>query len=77
MNAIDINNQFLYEYRKNRERTKKRLQELIDLGCEEVGVAEFGIKDVFSGLYIERVWRFSEADWNDYIDFINKLKKNK
>ena len=80
MYKIDLNNKYFYQYGKDEEthkRTKERLQQLIDLGCEEVGVSEFGIKDVFSGLYIERVWHFSKEDWDDYIDFINKLKINK
>jgi hypothetical protein len=76
MRAIDINNDDLYEYKKDRQRTKQRLQQLIDLGCEEIGVFSFGIKDVFSGLYIEKVWSYSEKDWNDYMDFTNKLIKN-
>ncbi len=31
-----------YEYGKPKERTKKRLTEIVDLGMEETGIASFG-----------------------------------
>ncbi len=51
---------------KKRE-TKKRLIQLSEMGLEEVGYAEFGVKGVMSGLYIERVWNMSDAQWDDYM----------
>ena len=76
MSAIDINNSFFYMYNRKdkKQETKLRLQQLVDLGCTELGVASFGIDGVFSGLYIERVWNLSEKDWNDYLNWIIELK---
>mgnify|MGYP003108752120 CR=1 FL=1 len=47
------------------------------MGFTEVGNAEFGIESVFSGLYIEKVWDYSNKYWNDYIKFINDCKMSK
>lgn len=58
---------------EGRERTKKRLEELIDLGLDEVGTAEFGIRGVISGIYIERVWRFSAREWQEQIDWVKSI----
>lgn len=58
----------------NNDRTRKRLQTLIDLNMIEVGNGgEFGIKGVVSGLYIERVWEWSDEDFNDYVDWVKEL----
>ena len=63
---------------ESNERTTKRLQQLIDMGCEETGNASFGYEEAFSGLYIERVWEYSDERWDDYIGWaqglINKKK---
>jgi len=73
-----VENQLWYEYKKPKERTRKRLIEMADLGMEEIGVASFGIKDVMSGLYIEKVWHFSDEEFDDYMTYVKELiDKNK
>lgn len=68
---------YLYECsEEKREETRSRLQTLIDLGCSVVGYGEFGIKGVFSGLYIEKVWQSNKHEWDDYLTFIKKLKSD-
>ena len=52
------------------EQTKSRLQELNKLGLTEVGVGEFGVKGIVSGLYIERVWGYSQEEWDSYITWL-------
>jgi hypothetical protein len=59
------------------ERTKNRLQTIQDKGMTEVGVAEFGINGVMSGLYIERVWRYSDEDFNGYMNWVDEMKAKK
>lgn len=74
---IDINNKYYYTYGDTpeiKERTRERLAEIIALGMTEVGEAQFGIKGIMSGLYIERVWSFDERQWEGYIDWVKKLK---
>lgn len=68
-----INREDFYDSRhpELRERIKHRLSTLQDKGLQEVGVAEFGITDVVSGLYIERVWHYSDEDFEEYMQFIN------
>lgn len=79
MSKIDIDNKFLYDYSKPelKERTRKRLQEISDMGMEEVGTAQYGIRDVMSGLYIEMVWSHSDEEWNGYMDWVKDLLKTK
>jgi len=69
---FDITNRQWYMYKRPdlEERTKTRLQEMADLGMEEIGTASFGIEGVMSGLYIERVWRYDDPEWNDYMDWV-------
>ncbi len=66
-----------YEYGKPKERTKKRLTEIVDLGMEETGIASFGYKGVMSGLYIEKVWNYSDEDFKHYMDWVKDLIKQK
>lgn len=56
-----------------KERTEARLTEIAKLGMEEVMNAEFGIKGVVSGLYIEMIWSYSEKEWTDYINWLMKV----
>lgn len=78
---FDVARHDLYDHTKPdvKERTKSRLKEMAELGMSEVGVAEFGYKGVMSGLYIERVWSYSNEDFNSYMDWarglINKYKE--
>lgn len=78
---IDIDNKFNYENSKpqHHDRTRKRLQVLIDMNCIDFGNQQFGIKHVVSGLYIEKVWSMSDEDFNDYVDWMKGIiiKKQK
>ena len=73
---IDVNNDYWYDG-KSDERTKKRLTQIAEMGMEDVAVAQFGIRGVMSGLYIEMVWSYSDEKWNDYIDWVKTLVKEK
>jgi len=70
---IDINSEDLYRCKEPQEITKARLTEISDLGMEEVGIAKFGIKGIMSGLYIERIWNYSDEEWKDYMDWVKEL----
>ena len=70
--AFDINRIDLYDGHED-ERTRKRLQEIIDCGMDEVAFAEFGVEGVMSGLYIERVWSYTDEFFNDYLDWVKEL----
>jgi len=70
---IDINSEDLYRCKEPQEITKARLTEISDLGMEEVGIAQFGIKGIMSGLYIERIWNYSDEEWKDYMDWVKEL----
>lgn len=61
----------------NPERTKQRLQECEGLGMTEVGHGELGIKNLMSGLYIEKVWSYDDARWKSYIDWVKELINEK
>lgn len=78
MAKFNIDRDDLYLYKEPKEITKNRLTEIAELGMEEVGTAEFGISGIMSGLYIEKVWNYSDKDWNEYIDWVKSLiEKNK
>jgi hypothetical protein len=67
-----------YKYNHTEEenrRTKDRLTEISNLGMIEIGVAEFGIRGLCSGLYIEKVWNYNAEDWKSYIDWVKSLKR--
>lgn len=76
---IDLNKPDYYfgQTEQNRIRTRRRLEEINELGLKEVGYGEFGMHNVMSGLYIERVWNFSNAHWTDYVDWIKEVKLKK
>lgn len=74
---FDIHRKDFYEYDKPKDQTEKRLIEIAELGMQEVGTADFGIPDIMSGLYIEKVWSYSEKDWNDYILYVKELIQKK
>lgn len=73
MPRFDIEREDLYEYNKPKERTRKRLTEMAECGMEEMGIASFGYKEVMSGLYIEKVWGYSDEDFKDYMDWAKGL----
>lgn len=70
---FDIENPDFYEYMKPKERTRKRLTEMADLGMEEVGIAQFGYKGAMSGLYIEKVWYYDDQNFSDYMNYVRSL----
>ncbi len=81
---INIGNTDFYEHSKPelKERTKKRLTEIAECGMSEVGIAHFGYKGAMSGLYIEKVWSYSDKDFIEYMDWARgliqkSLKNNK
>ena len=73
-NIIDREDFYLYDRPDKKEETRNRLQTIQDIGMTEVGVAQFGIKDIMSGLYIERVWSYSDREFDDYIQWVKELK---
>ena len=75
---IDINFKDYYCNNENIGRAKKRLIELSDLWVEEVWYWEFWIKAVFSWLYIDRVWWYTDKQWDDEILWIKwRIWENK
>ncbi len=65
-----------YEWGKPelKERTRSRLTQIVEMGMTDIyGNASFGIKGVMSGLYIEKVWSYSDEAWNDYIEWVQSL----
>ncbi len=72
---FDIDREDLYEYGRPElnERTRSRLTEISKLGMSEVGYANFGIRGVMSGLFIERIWSDSDEVFRDYIDWVKGL----
>lgn len=76
---FNIERKDLYEFGKPelKERTKQRLTEIAELEMEEVGIAEFGYKGIMSGLYIEKVWSYSDEDFKDYMDWTKELISSK
>lgn len=68
---FNTNRKDLYSFNSEmNERTKNRLNEMVSHGMEEVSLGEFGIKGIMSGLYVEKVWNFSDEDFNDYMNFV-------
>ena len=78
---FDINREDLYLIGVPEGPTKKRLTEVAKMGMEELGVAQFGYKGVMSGLHIENIWRFTNKQFQEYMDWakglIEKHKANK
>ena len=52
---------------------RKRLTQLEELGVELCGYGQFGIPNIMSGLYIERVWYANEEKWAEEIKWITDL----
>lgn len=67
---IDTTYQYFYEFNKPQDRTRARLQEMKNIGMQEVGHGQFGLPGKMSGLYIEMVWSYDEEQWNDYINWV-------
>lgn len=73
---FDVNRMDFYLHASSaegRERTLVRLTEIAEIGMEEVLTAEFGYRGVMSGLYIEKVWSYSDKEWNGYMTWAKGL----
>lgn len=70
---FNIDREYWYLFGQPTQRTRARLFEIAECGMEEVGVAEFGYKGVMSGLYIEKVWSYSDEDFKSYMDWAKNL----
>ena len=76
---FDIDNNDFYEHSKPelKERTRQRLTQIAELGMEETGIASFGYKGIMSGLYIKKVWSYSDEDFKDYMEWAKELISSK
>lgn len=70
---FDIHRSDFYEFNKPKERTLQRLTEIAECGMKIVGYGQFGYEGVMSGLYIEKVWSYSDEDFKDYMDYVKDL----
>lgn len=77
--AIDVNRESFYGPNDEtvNERTKQRLKRMIDCGMVEVERDNFGYDGILSGFYIERVWSYSDNDFDDYLEWAESLYKSK
>ena len=76
---FNVDDNDFYEHSKPelKERTKKRLTEMAELGMKETGLGSFGYENIMSGLYIEKVWSYSDENFKAYIDWVKELIKTK
>ena len=74
---INIENESYYCNRENEKRTKDRLIEIDKIWLSEVWIAEFWIPWIMSWLYIEKIWNYSDDDFESYIEWIKDLLKSK
>ncbi len=75
MREIDIESSRLYEYDKPEfnQRTTDRLTQISKMGMTEIGDAQFGIKGIISGLYLEKVWAYNEQEWTEYVEWAQSV----
>lgn len=59
--------------KENPKRTEERLNQLKSIGLKQVGIAQFGIDGIISGIYIERVWNQTSSEWKDEIIWIKDV----
>lgn len=77
-NELDIFNPEWYWCEPElKARTMKRIIEIKKCGMTEVAYAQFGVEGVVSGLYIEKVWRFSDEEFKDYMGWANSVIERK
>lgn len=78
MKELDIDRSFFYETGRPeiKDRTRRRLEEIRDAGMREVGSASFGVPGIMSGLYIEKVWSYSDDEFNGYMEWAKNLIKH-
>lgn len=75
---FDIDNpEFYLCDNKFKERTRERIIDIAETGMELTGIASFGYKDIMSGLYIEKVWNYSDKDFSEYMQWAKDLIKSK
>jgi len=72
---FNINDENLYCNWKNVTRTRNRIIQIAEMGMHMFHNYSFGIKGIMSGLYLERVWSYSDEQWNDYINWVIELTK--
>jgi len=72
---INVDNPKYYDFIKpeNNERTRERLVLLSQCGMVEIGVGQFGVNGVMSGLYIEMIWTFSDDEFKEYMEWALSL----
>lgn len=70
---FDIERSDFYKYKEDKSTTWARLKQIADLGMEEVGTAEFGVRGIVSGLYIERIWDMTDAAWIEHVSWMTGL----
>ncbi len=75
MKKIDIDNPYWYEYAQpeKKQRTRDRLSKIVEMGMTENGNASFGIEGLMSGLYIERIWSWTDEEFEGYLDWVRSL----
>jgi hypothetical protein len=67
----------LYMVGQPKERTRERLVRIAESGFELVGNGEFGLRGIVSGLFIEKVWHYSDEAFNDYLNWMISVKGEK
>lgn len=79
MDNFNIEDNSLYDNSRPelRKRTKKRLQEISNLGMEMSHNYSFYYKDIMSGLWLEYVWNKTDEDFNGYMDWLKDLINEK
>lgn len=70
---ININRPDYYKRNGDTERTRARLEQLNAMGMVDLGLSEFGVRGVVSGLYIERVWNYDQKAWDSYIKWAGQI----
>ena len=70
-------NFYAHDSQEHDLRTKERLIRIIKSGMQIVGDGEFGYPGIVSGLYIERVWSYSNKDFEDYMQWAKELIAHK
>lgn len=76
---FDIDQKELYEFGKPelKERTRNRLIQISESGMYYFGDGHFGIKEIISGLYIEKVWGYSDDSFNEYMEWAKSVINKK
>jgi len=76
---FDIDDKRFYKYNQPelKKRTRRRLREIAEYGMSEVAIASFGYKDVTSGLYLEKIWNYSDEEFKSYMDWASGIIKEK